>query len=210
LAANAIEIIEGGGVYAASVVVDTPITLDDGDLFGGIVRAPEISVENGSVLGSLDQDAEHLYALDLRVGGLVSIDATSRIDVSRCGYPSGHPGQLGPFGSAGASYGGLGGDSGRPDSQSNDVYGDHRYPEWGTGALGGGLVRIAADALHLDGQILADANRNYGGQSGGGIYVSVGELVGSGSMSAAGGNAEKYFPGAGGGGGRIAVYANNL
>lgn len=210
LTVDSLTITDGGAVHAASLLADTPLNVDGGKLFGSVIRAPAVDAINGSLLSCLEHDNEHLYALDVRVAGHVSIDSTSHIDVSKMGYPGGHPGQMGPFGYAGASYGGLGAHSGQPGSQPNAVYGDYRYPEWGTTSGGGGLVRVTADALTLDGQILADGKKSGGGESGGGVYISVEKLEGIGSISAAGGTARWPYPGAGGGGGRIAVYATDL
>jgi YD repeat-containing protein len=89
------------------------------------------------------------------------------------------------------------------------VYDSYADPnDWGGGGTvssGGGLARIVANTLQLDGQLLADGVSSRGGSgAGGGIYVSVTTLTGSGRMSAAGG--EDSAAG-NGGGGRIAVYA---
>ena len=111
---------------------------------------------------------------------------------------------------AGAVYG--------SDASTNAVYGDYADPDdWGSGGTiglgssstaGGGLVRIVAATLQLDGQVLANGGgtNDGGGGSGGGIYIAVTTLAGSGMISAAGGGS----PWAGGGGGRIAVYAGDL
>src|ERR1019366_522230 len=101
---------------------------------------------------------------------------------------------------AGGSYGGLGG-SGRT-GPANAVYGDYANPEdWGSGGgdvgqpntgTGGGLVRLHAGSLQLDGQLLAngmdDITAGYGGGSGGGVLVSVQTLAGAGRIEARGGH----------------------
>ena len=62
------------------------------------------------------------------------------------------------------------------------------------GAAGGGLARIQASTLQLDGSILADggtaSSSDIGGGSGGGIWVNVNSLRGTGLIRAAGGDVE--------------------
>ena len=113
------------------------------------------------------------------------------------------------------SYGGLGGGS----FATNPVYGDFRNPnEVGSGGggfqgaaagNGGGLVRIVAQSIVLDGSIRADggsATNFSAGGSGGGIRLDAGSLSGIGSVSANGSPASPLAGGGGGGGGRIAIY----
>ena len=112
------------------------------------------------------------------------------------------------------SYGGLGYES----DSSNALYGDFRNPnEVGSGGddyRGGGLVRLIATNLILDGSINANGSGssgtgNYGAGSGGGIYIDVQNLSSSAgenaSITANGGQAYQA-----GGGGRIAIYYENL
>jgi hypothetical protein len=82
------------------------------------------------------------------------------------------------------------------------------------GGNGGGLVKITAGTLQVDGSIIADGgsaiNQNgytNGGGSGGGIKINVSMLSGNGTISAKGG--ASTWAGAGGGG-RIAVYYDTL
>ncbi len=148
----------------------------------------------------------------------VLIDSTSSIDMSGRGYAPGYTLGNSAIGAslygAGGSYGGVGGIYSPTGSVSNDVYGDYRNPnELGsgssyygnTGAAGGGLVRIVANSLTLDGTINANGNTSTygGGGSGGGIRLDVGTMSGVGSINALGGNGGNR---GGGGGGRIALY----
>ncbi len=81
-------------------------------------------------------------------------------------------------------------------------------------------MRLSAQSLQLDGQILGSGGSvgslTGGGGSGGGIYVDVGSLSGSGYLKADGGLGRGEFwgqgstPGGGGGGGRVAVYARDF
>ncbi|HEX8203831.1 MAG TPA: hypothetical protein VF590_25365 [Isosphaeraceae bacterium] len=148
------------------------------------------------------------------------MDGSSRIDVSGKGYlpgrTTGNSTTGGATGWSGGSYGGWGlGERGA----SNAVYGDYADPdEPGSGSgpnyssPGGGLARITAGTLQLDGQLLADgpgASGNSGaGGSGGGIAVAVATLRGGGLIRARGGvGGRNPTGGAGGagGGGRVAV-----
>ena len=124
--------------------------------------------------------------------------------------------QAGSSGASGGAYGGLGGGS------SNNIYGDFRDPnDVGSGAgtgssftggSGGGLGRIIAQTLNLDGAILANGDGggccDAGGGSGGGLRIDVGTLRGFGQIRANGqeGKGRVNIGGGGGGGGRIAVY----
>jgi RHS repeat-associated protein len=183
------------------------VTVDGGTLSGGAITAPAVTVVHGGVLSSPAPTPFQVYPLLVQVTGTVSVDATSRIDVSGEGRLSGGE-------SAGGSYGGLGGLTG--GGTTNPVYGDYADPDQPGGgaydgshaAFGGGLVRLTAGTLQLDGQLLADGGSSDGdGGSGGGVYVAVTTLTGAGSISAAGGQGRG---GGGGGGGRIAVYAQDL
>jgi hypothetical protein len=109
-------------------------------------------------------------------------------------------------------------------STTNEIYGDFSYPdELGSGGsdyhpccatAGGGLLRITANTILLDGTIQANGgdSESFAGGSGGGIRIDVGTLSGSGTISANGGSDPAgygYKPGAGGGG-RIAVYYDDI
>ncbi len=123
----------------------------------------------------------------------------------------------------GGSYGGLGGIY--SGGSVNTVYGDLMNPsEVGSGGgaglycpyycsnqpggNGGGLVKITAGTLQVDGSIIADGGAgtatsyNGGGGSGGGVNIHVSTLSGTGMITARGGAG----PGGAGGGGRIAIY----
>jgi YD repeat-containing protein len=192
-----------------------------------------LTLSNGAVLTHSPTSSTMVGKLDITVNGIIQIDSTSRIDVSargflgggRAGNPFGNNGMTvgfvqGSLGTSGGSYGGLGG-----GGSANAVYGDFRNPnDAGSGGArvndpagnGGGLVRIVAAALVLNGSITADGGGGAfqsGGGSGGGIRVDVGTLSGTGTITANGGsqgiNAFGGGLGNGGGGGRVAVYYQN-
>ncbi|GIW39487.1 MAG: hypothetical protein KatS3mg076_0064 [Candidatus Binatia bacterium] len=189
-----------------------------------------LALRNGAVLTHRPAAAARSYGIEIDVESLV-IDATSRIDVSGRGFLGGRSGDntadegrtLGNVpGSTrrnGGSYGGLGGPGNVP-GVSNPVYGDFRDPnlpgsggasEGGAGGNGGGVLRITADSLVLDGEIAADGGNGVGrvaaGGSGGAIRIDVGTIAGAGTIHANGGEGNGGgFEAGGGGGGRIALY----
>lgn len=181
------------------------------------VRVNNLSVLSGAVLKHYETTTSNEYSLLITVTNAFVIDAASRVDVSVCGYVGGRT--LGNVSTgaaterAGGSYGGLGG-AGYFGGVPNRVYGDYRDPNnLGSGASlgssGGGLVRISARTLTLNGSIRADSaywGGNNAGGSGGGIRLDVATLSGAGLLTANGGAGD--WDGGGGGGGRIAIYAS--
>jgi RHS repeat-associated protein len=191
-----------------------------------------INLNNNGLITHLPTTATAFFKVDLRTNTL-TIDVTSKIDVATRGFLGGRqpgnpfagPGmtidfQSGSTGRSGGSYGGLGGAAG---GTPNPIYGDSHDPnEAGSGGgsgstslagNGGGLVRIVAQTLNLNGVIKADGGNGTGtsnaaGGSGGGIRIDVRTLSGTGTISANGGNG--VGGGAdgstGGGGGRVAIY----
>ena len=213
--------VRGTLTSAAQVVVD-----------GATLTAANIEVSSLLLTNSgLVTTFGPLYRLDLFVTNAITVSADSRIDVSGLGYLPGRTSGNTTIGGAtvanGGSYGGLG-NSIYGGGAPNSVYGDYANPDdWGSGAgpyvgngngSGGGLVRLTAGSLFLDGQLLADGSYPvncgccFAGGAGGGIYVSVGTLAGVGQIRA--GGATSYScsvagPVGDGGGGRVAVYAQD-
>ncbi|MEX2137833.1 MAG: DUF6531 domain-containing protein, partial [Pirellulales bacterium] len=204
------------------------------------VVAPHLAMSSNSTLTTFDSIATTVHKLELEIAGTLTIDLTSRIDVTGKGYLPGRTTGNTIDGAAtvngGGSYGGLGGigtTSGSGNGVPNAVYGDYTdYAEpnhWGSGGgsggVGGGLVRLQAQTLQLDGQILASGftppdtgGFAFGGGSGGGVLIRAGTLVGTGSIEATGSdgtqfvaqNAQGFSYGGSGGGGRVAVHAQDL
>jgi hypothetical protein len=209
--------------------VGKELVLDDATVIAASIAADSITIKNGGVLTHRWTTSTTEYRLGIDVTREFSIDAQSKIDVSGRGYLGGSTGRtlgnttVGGSGNySGGSYGGLGGAS--YGSSANAAYGDLTNPdELGSGAgtgdagagNGGGLVRLKAGTLTLEGMITADggASRSSGsgssgsGGSGGGIRIDAATLAGSGTISARGGNST-YI--SGGGGGRIAVYFDSM
>jgi RHS repeat-associated protein len=194
-----------------------------------IAAATSFQMNDNSVVAHPPTTGLVIRKLLLNAGSL-SIDATSRIDVAGRGFlGGGQPGNpsstngmtlgfqaVNGAGTAG-SYGGLGGAF---SGTTNPVYGDFRNPnDVGSGGggfngnragNGGGLVRIVAQAVILNGVVTANggapASDGFAaGGSGGGIRIDAGVLSGTGSITARG-SSSTPSGGGGGGGGRIAVY----
>ncbi|MHB8874563.1 MAG: Ig-like domain-containing protein, partial [Myxococcaceae bacterium] len=186
-----------------------------------------ISVLSGGVLTHTAQTTTGMTGMDLHVTAGVTVDSSSRIDATARGYLGGYSGgNADPSGrttgnvasgvlNATGSYGGFGRSTAAPAAYMA-TYGDYRDPnDLGSGGAssgavpggnGGGLVRISAQSLQLNGQLNAngqDGAYPYFGGSGGGIKLDVQALSGTGTIAAAGGYS-------GGGGGRVAIlYGSN-
>jgi len=191
----------------------------------------DLSLVNGAVL-THDPAAAAAVAID--VAGQLTIDASSRIDVSAKGYAGGvntsagksYPGVPASGTWSGGSHGGRGGDndpngpapsgadfgsvfepfeSGGGGGSGTATYSGNR------GGNGGGVVRIVAGSVLLDGKIAADGEAgNASGGAGGSIRLSAATLSGAGTIQAQGGaSAPGILPnqikGEAGGGGRISI-----
>jgi RHS repeat-associated protein len=230
---NLIDVSSDSRLVAANRVLATTVrALTRATLEAGLdITGQSIEITDLSVVSQLPTTATMIKKLAINAGSL-TVSANSKIDVSakgflggkRPGNPFGSDGmtsglQRGSTGRTGGSHGGLGGtaDVGTPAP----VYDDNTNPlePGGGGATapdapfpagtGGGLVRIIAQSLVLDGTIVATGGtaQDGGGGAGGGVRVDVGTLSGAGQITAAGGNGTF---GAGGGGGRVAVYYQTL
>jgi RHS repeat-associated protein len=215
-----------------AMVSTLPLTISSGRLSTDYLNVPNLELLSGAVLTCPTSTTTEMRSLEVAVPGTIIVDSTSRIDVSGKGYlrgrTSGNTIDGAATGSSGGSYGGLGGlfAGNRAGGTTNTVYGDYADPQdWGSGGAnggaGGGLFRLQANTLQLDGQILADGMKQGssgfgGGGSGGGVFVDVETLSGQGIVRAGGGDGTGFSSGSnfggggGGGGGRIAVYARDF
>jgi len=209
--------------------VDTELVVDNSTLLTNEIYANRILLQNGGLLSHPSATTSNTYRLTLGVVTDLTIDATSKIDVSGRGYlgggQGGNSGNIGmTFGNTatggsvyynGGSYGGLGGVSVWGGTVNNS-YGNLNLPDesgsgggGNLGGNGGGLVKITAGTLNLAGGIVADGSGTVtsytGAGSGGGILVNAGDLSGNGTISVKGGSTASTNYGAGGGG-RIAIY----
>jgi hypothetical protein len=175
----------------STTVSETNLTYEDQNL---LIDGTTVSIDgphhfnsvhlvHGGVVTHMSDTATQTHKLDLSVTEQIIVDATSRIDASARGYVGGRTTGNTTTGAAtqtsGGSYGGLGGVDTRTPGQTNAVYGDYANAnDWGSGGAtngsGGGLIRLVADTLTLDGQVLARGQAGYAsGASGGGIYIAV-------------------------------------
>lgn len=166
------------------------------EVSGPITTGGDLVLKNKTILTvpSANSVSKILYELRANVGGTLSVDSTSKIDVSEKGYPIN--GYAWPdFTTTNVSKRCHGGKSVNEGSTKDCTYG--RYEKARFAAIGGGFADINATNLILDGTINADSVNRVGG----GINVNVGDLSGVGTMSATapGGSA--------GGGGRISIHA---
>jgi hypothetical protein len=199
----------------------------------GVLRAGNIDIVNTSRLMHPPATLASHFGVELRIDDALAVDETSRIDVTELGFLGGRTrensndaGRAADNDIRGASdarnggtHAGLGA-FGNNGGMTGTQYGDPRDPdEPGAGGgtncgagfnSGGGLIRIAARSLDLDGEIVADGGSNpgngcTGGGAGGSVRMDVGTLSGSGKVKANAGIASG-FSGGGGGGGRVAIY----
>ena len=187
-------------------------------------------MNNGIVTHTPNEDVQ-TYAIELTTTNDLTIEAGSAIDVSGRGYSSSNgPGEGGDSNqyAAGAGYGGNGG-NGISGALGGTAYGSILAPvdlgsgggrtdTYQQGGPGGGAVRLnVGGTLTVAGDIRADgsnggiAGSNYGGGgSGGSIYINAALITGSGAISAIGGDSALITGAGGGGGGRIALYADDF
>src|SRR5262245_47171384 len=191
------------------------------------VVANVINLSNSSTVVQVPTTGTNAFKIDL-AAMTITIDSTSAIDAIARGFLGG--GQNGnPFGgngttlgfaqgstgSSGGSHGGLGG---LANGSPNPLYGATQDPKDSgsggatilrTGGNGGGVIRVAAQSLTVNGGIRAGGGSGIGdsfaaGGSGGSIRVDTGILTGTGQIVARGGKG--LSSSGGGGGGRIAIY----
>ena len=184
------------------------------------VRA--LALTNGATATHPAATTNVSHALTLQVSDTLSISSDSAINVTGKGYRPGWTYQNKEEGaSQGCAGGSHGGEGGVVDGVAGTTYGDKYSPIWpgggsgtvNTGSAGGGVVRIVANTIELEGRIAANGanppNANSGGGAGGSVYVEATTLKGTGWMTASGGGGTGSGQ-AGGGGGRIAVYFNDM
>lgn len=188
---------------------DFMLTDTDWTHTGSFGFSNRVTLAGASVLrhGAGYEDGLRIHAATVTVAAAASINVGAR----------GRGPDAETTGRSGGSYGGRGeGFLGA----SCQTFGDYLAPdETGTGGLsssdssrGGGFVGIVADALVLDGSLIADGQVGptyTGGGSGGGVMIDVQSLSGTGYIRANGGDhgASSSY---GGGGGRVAVYYTDL
>jgi hypothetical protein len=159
-------------------------------------------------------------------GNSLILDSSSKILSTGFGHLAEQGSGAGIIG-YGGSYGGLGGRN-YESSGLGQPYGNEHLPDdlgsgggnsipTRKGGSGGGKINVLIyGQLTIDGQIISDGESGMtmggwgypatGAGSGGTVYISANNIIGTGTISANGGSASS--DGGGGGGGRIAVYGN--
>jgi Calx-beta domain len=188
------------------------------------IEATSLAITSNSRLSPHPCTSTSQTELNLNIAGNLLIDSTSRIDATGRGCPKGYywtPTGIVAYPTtsnySGGSYGGFGFDTSEADL-SNSVYGDFTNPaQVGSGGpardqygnAGGGLIRILAGTLTLNGALWANGHdqsnggtSSFCGGSGGGIKIICNNFTGTGTIKAEGSNLYSSP----GGGGRIAIY----
>ena len=194
------------------VIIGTTVTINGAHPFHSL------SLQSGAVL---NHTAALAAGMKLTIAQDLTIDPTSKINVSGQGFGVETGPGAGVTSNSGGSGGGYGGNGGRYSAGAGGAgYGSILQPTdlgsgggggyYGSGGSGGGSIRlIVGGTLQVDGSLVSNGTDggSYGGGGGGGsVYLTAGTLSGSGLISARGGN--RAYGASGGGGGRIALYAN--
>jgi large repetitive protein len=202
-------------ISGATVTVNGPHTFHNVDLL------------NGAILTHSDTTTAQEFSLNINAW-TISVDALSAIDATGKGYMGGKAyyeqgrtigNVYGGTSGAGGSYGGLGG--GYEGRASNNIYGYLTDPEnlgsggggWDNtdGGDGGGLIKLNAVNIVVDGTIQSNGDESAGSVagagSGGGINLLTTTISGAGSILANGGG---KGIGSGAGGGRIAINSSDM
>ncbi len=163
----------------------------------------------------------------LEFNGDVTLESDGFISVTGRGFPTSEgPGATRPLSccTSGGSHAGTGGFGDDGDVPPGSTYGSIMEPftlgsgggnatSYGEGGAGGGALQLIFHrTLRNDGQIEANGTAGgtfAGGGSGGSLWISATQIMGTGTFAAIGGNATTRS--GGGGGGRIALhYAEDL
>ena len=206
---------------STSVIAGTSVAIGSGGKYildSDVLQVlPAMTVGPGGIVEhSLEIDTFNLHItgdLDVQAGGMIAADSKG-FSGDRAGPGSGWQGDNGSGGSYGG-WGGLGSDGLSPGSPYGSIQTPDELGSGGTnGSRGGGRIHLTVgETLTVDGEISADAIKGpsySGGGSGGCVYLDVGTLSGSGTISANGGEHGRYGNAGGGAGGRIAVYYDNI
>lgn len=184
---------EDGGVL---IVNNTTLTIDGAHQYLGV------RVLGTGVISPQSATAISTGSIQLTVDQQIFIDTNARIDATGKGYlpgytwsPSGPTQSSASTNSNGASHGGYGATN---DSASvtAEVYGNFQDPSTCGGGgspiygyAGGGVIRITAGTLTVNGKISADGlgnQGNYAAGAGGSIALNLGSLSVTGSITAKG------------------------
>jgi hypothetical protein len=210
---SGVDVTIGGNVLLNGAVTATSsITIKPGQVAASSVTAPAVRVTSGASL--TNSSTSPAAPLTVNASGTLTIEANGAIDLTGRGYPAWvtYPGATIPGNGSGGSHIGIGGLWDAPTASTfGSVYrpqeagggGDYNGgPQYGQ--PGGGVVRINAGAIALDGAIRAEGraleSESRGG-AGGSIWITTNAMSGAGTVSANGAHANYGS----GGGGAIAL-----
>jgi hypothetical protein len=210
------KLVSGDVLSMGSVVFEGQVGLS-----AAVVDATDVTLRTGAVLSSANGDRVRLKA-----SGRLTVEASSRVDVTGQGYLGGSSGGMGgsPAGVrgstsvSGGSHGGVGLSEGGVAGEVYDsVYVPHLAGGGGswTSALkpgsGGGVIEIEAGELVLEGELRARSQEtNSSGGAGGSIWVKAGVLSGAGLIDASCTPVVANTAGTPGGGGRVGLHVGQL
>jgi hypothetical protein len=203
------------GVYRFDTTILRSMTLDSADpirvaeqTLRGSVELEKITAENLHLETGATLKHAPMKTLDIVVAGELRIDSGAAIDVTGLGYTPGAPifDSVLPADANGGNHIGLGGSyEKRPTGTSfGSVYNPNEHGGAGGGAaVGGGVVRINADTVVINGAIRANGTTvSARGGAGGSIRIDARSVTGTGTVQTNGGGFDSY---GGGGGGAIAI-----
>ncbi|MEI8061294.1 MAG: hypothetical protein WCG99_03315 [Candidatus Berkelbacteria bacterium] len=191
----------------------------------GVFNLRNLTVTNSSTLtvGSKYTTDTDGSGIDFRLTGNLTVNTGAKIDAKgqgyAIGYGEGKGAAIGTLYGGGGSHGGSGGVS-EGGSLGGTKYDSTLFPaKLGSGGIidgggsGGGIIKISANQILVDGSLDASANaaivrapKTASGGGGGTVYIKATSVSGAGTILANGGNAVGYS--GGGGGGRVAIYAD--
>ncbi|MDA3798118.1 MAG: hypothetical protein PF692_03450, partial [Kiritimatiellae bacterium] len=208
--------------YTGSVIIPTTyefnsttftnfIVLSDMVIAGGKVQCPYNNPTD-------DIGGNAYYILKLKVEGDLIIKDLGSINVYARGYEGSGPGKFWLGGIDRAAYGGSSGQAWNNSEFGTNTYGSILKP-WALGSAGqdynsfgnggGGAVWLeVAGNTQVDAEILANGfDTQWGGGTGGSIYLKTATLSGTGTIMSNGGNGINSINqiGSAGGGGRVSV-----
>jgi hypothetical protein len=216
-------IVDNGGLSGTNALtlldlsILSNLTIRSGGSLTSSVSSVSVSNLNIGANASL-----RVRTMTLNVSGAATIAAGGGIlaDGVNSEQSSGN-GLSSPAGSSGGGHGGYGGrgvgalGGNVTDSTTSPTLGGGYGGNYSSGqVLGGGALRMSVTGpMILDGKLSANGNSptngNGGGGAGGGVWLTLNQFSGAGSISANGGAAQASGTGGGGGGGRVAIYYNS-
>jgi len=210
--------MDDAALNAGMVVADQDFTARNGStlVIDTLEAGGNIQLLSNSTLTVPDANAtgRFVHELDVSAGGVFTLDDTSIVDLNGKGYSSSKWSgpdftQNGRDSCHGGTRSGTTGDCtyGRYEEASFAGSAGSTWYSSNTGA-GGGFGRFIADAIILDGKILANGISGYDGGAGGGVHIAAREVSGTGTgrITVNGGyGCCRYV----GGGGRISVFTES-